>query len=180
MTSSFRRAVSALGGGPARPTSLGGKTVVEVRDDDRIVFEAGTNPEPRLYADVGTSLFADGNGQPLALPSLVGSVVASASISDSVLSLSFTDGATLRCAPSEEYEAWQVVGGFVVVCRPGGEVVVWDDTPPIPLGQLRERDPATASALDEILENSNLPRPIGFPPADKKPSYLWRFHGRGS
>jgi len=50
VTSSFRRAVSALGGGPARPTSLGGKTVVEVRDDDRIVFEAGTNPEPRLYA----------------------------------------------------------------------------------------------------------------------------------
>jgi hypothetical protein len=106
--------------------------------------------------------------------------VASASISDGVLSLSFTDGATLRCAPSEEYEAWQVVGGFVVVCYPGGEVVVWDDTPPIPLGQLRERDPATASALDEIIENSSLPRPREFPPQDKKPSYLSRFLRKGS
>jgi hypothetical protein len=149
---------------------LAGKTVVEIRDGGRIVFEAGTNPEPRLYADTGTSVCTDSKARPLPLQSLVGRMVTSASASEGVLSLAFADGATFRCAPSQEYEAWQVVGSFVVVCCPGGGLIVWDDTPPIPLGQLRERDPAAAAALERMLERFNLPRPTGFPPADGEES----------
>jgi Family of unknown function (DUF6188) len=151
---------------------LVGEVVVEVHDRDRIVFEAGVKPEPRLYADVGPFLCADSEGTPLPVAALVGRTVASASATDGILSLTFADGATLRCEPSAEYEAWQVVGGSpenLVVCMPGGELAVWDDrTPSIPLAQLRERDPAAASALDEMLKQFDLPRPTGFPPeADK-------------
>jgi hypothetical protein len=149
---------------------LAGRTVVEIRDGDRIVFEAGAEPEPRLYADVGSPVFADRDGKTLRMADLMGRTVASGSASSNgVLLLTFTDGATLRCSPNPEYEAWQVVGGkpeSLVVCLPGGELAIWDDTPPIPLDRLRERDPTTAAALDEMLERFNLPRPDGFPPPD--------------
>jgi hypothetical protein len=147
---------------------LVGETVVEVRDGDRIVFEAGPKPEPRLYADVGPSVCADTEGAPLCMEALVGRTVASVSTTDSVLVLTFADGATLRCDPSAEYEAWQVVGGSpenLVVCMPGGELAVWDErTPSISLGQLLERDPAAVSALKEMFKRFDVPRPIGLQP----------------
>jgi hypothetical protein len=146
---------------------LVGKTVSEVRDPGRIVFDAGTEPIPRLYADVGQALCAAADGQPLSLTNLVGHVVASASSRGGVLSLTFRDGVTLRCDPHPEYEAWEVEGGeshSFIVCCPGGELAVWDDAAPVAYGQLRERDPATAAALDELFEQYNLPRPSGYPP----------------
>ncbi len=157
---------------------LAGQTVVEVRDRGRIVFDAGTEPVPRLSAAVGTSLCTDRDGQPVSATNLVGHVVASASSGGGILLLAFASGVTLRCDPDPDYEAWEVEGGkphSFIVCCPGGELAVWDDTAPIPYGQLRERDPATAAALDEMFERSNLPRPGGFPPPNRKPSRRWRF-----
>ncbi len=157
---------------------LAGQTVREVRDVNRIVFDAGTGPAPRLYADVGSPLCTDGDGQSLSVADLVGRVLVSASTSGGILLLTFTDGVTLRCDPDPQYEAWQVEGGeplSVIVCRPGGELTVWDDAALMPYGRLRERDPATAAALDEVFEKSNLPRPGGFPPPHSRPSYLPRF-----
>lgn len=106
-----------------------GQTVVEVRDDDRIVFEAGNEPEPSLYADVGRVVCLDPDGKPLALPELVGRAISQASTTDGTLLVTFTDGATLRTPPDPNHEAWQVVGGTphsLVVCLPGGELAVWD------------------------------------------------------
>ena len=146
---------------------LAGETVDDVRDGGRIVFDAGTEPIPRLYADVGASLCVDDDGQPLTVASLVGHVVASASSGGGILVLTFENRATLRCDPDPQYEAWQVEGGkphSFIVCCPGGELAVWDDAPPIPYDQLRERDPATAAALDEMFERYRLPRPSGYPP----------------
>jgi hypothetical protein len=146
---------------------LVGRTVEEVRDEGRIVFETGAEPLPRLSADVGPALCVDGDGRPQSLTGLVGHVVESASSHGGALVLVFRDGATLRCDPSPEYEAWQVEGGrphSFIVCCPGGELAVWDDTPPIPHSALRERDPDTATALDELFEQYNLPRPGAFPP----------------
>ena len=106
---------------------LVGRTVVEVRNDERVVFEAGTKPEPRLYADVGYAVCLDSSDQPLSIGELVGRTVAEVSTSDGVLRISFADGATLQTEPDPNVEAWQVVGGTpqaLVVCLPGGEVAV--------------------------------------------------------
>jgi hypothetical protein len=119
----------------------------------------------------------------MSVAGLVGHVVASASSSGGILSLTFRDGVTLECDPDPQYEAWQVEGGkphSFIVCCPGGELAVWDDAAPIPYGQLRARDPATAAALDEMFEQSNLPRPSGYPPPDGRPSRPWRLRKRGS
>ncbi len=146
---------------------LVGETVVDVRDE-RIIFDGGAEPEPLLYADVSPSVCVDNDGAPLAVADLVGRAVASASTVGGTLMLTFTDGATLRCAPSEDYEAWQVVGGSpenLVVCMPGGELAAWNErTPSIPHTQLRERDPAAASALDEMIKRFDMPRPTECPP----------------
>ncbi len=42
---------------------LVGRTVVEVRYDERVVFDAGAEPEPRLYADVGDAVCLDEHGR---------------------------------------------------------------------------------------------------------------------
>lgn len=108
---------------------LTGETVVDVQDASRIVFVADTRPEPRLYADVGDCECTDAEGAMLDLSDLTGRTVASATTDGGALTLHFTDGATLRCAPDQNYEAWQVVGGspqHLVVCMPGGELAVWD------------------------------------------------------
>jgi hypothetical protein len=162
---------------------LVGKTVVEIRGD-QVVFEAGTNSAQSLFARVeATPDCADRAGEPLSLADLVGRSVASASAKGGVLRLVFADGATLRCEPDPEYEAWQVEGGHplrLIVCRTRGELSVWDETPPIPYGQLRERAPAWAAAVDEMSKQYNLPLPNGFPPPDKEPSSLWRLLRRDS
>src|SRR5215471_2891548 len=89
---------------------LVGETVIEVRKDYRIVFDVGADPAPRLYADViEPRLCLDSDHQPLSLACLVGRTVASASTAGGVLSLAFTDGATVRCDLFEDFEAWQVV-----------------------------------------------------------------------
>jgi hypothetical protein len=148
---------------------LVGEAVANVQDE-RIVFDAGAEGKPRLYADVGPCVCVDQTGKPLALDALVGRAVASVSTDEGVLTLAFSDGAMLRCDPSEDYEAWQVVGGkpeYFVVCLPGGEVAVWDErTPSIPVSELRESDPAAAAALEQMLDEFGMPRPTGFPPAD--------------
>jgi Family of unknown function (DUF6188) len=156
---------------------LTGEPVREVRDGGRIVFDVGTEPLPRLSAAAGTPLCADGDGRPLTVERLVGRVVASASSSGGILFLTFADGATLRCAPDTQYEAWEVEGGrphSFIVCCPGGELAVWDDEAPIPYEELRERDPATAAALDETFERYDLPRPAGFPPPARRRRFLRR------
>jgi Family of unknown function (DUF6188) len=158
------------------------KRVVEIRGD-QVVFEAGTKPEPLLYARVeATPDCGDRSGRPLSLPDLVGRSVASASAKDGVLLFVFDDGATLRCEPDRSYEAWQVKGRHplsLIVCRAGGELSVWDETPPIPYDQLRERDPATAEALDELFRQYKMPPPVAFPPPEKRRSYLSRWRKRG-
>jgi hypothetical protein len=66
------------------------------------------------------------------LACLVGRTVASASTAGGVLSLAFTDGATVRRDPLEEFEAWQVVctePAVLVICCPGGELAGFDDRP---------------------------------------------------
>lgn len=121
-----------------------GQTVVEVRYDDRIVFDAGGKPEPRLYADVGNAVCLDAERKPLALSELVGRTVAEASTNEGTLGLAFADGVTLRTPPNPQYEAWQVVGGspqHLVVCLPGGELAVWD----------KRHVPSEAEA-DEVVE----------------------------
>jgi hypothetical protein len=158
---------------------LVGRTVAEIRHDNQVVFQAGTDPAPCLFARVeATPDSADRGGAPLSLPDLIGRSVASASAKGGVLLLVFADGATLRCEPSPESEAWQVEGGHplrLIVCRAGGELSVWDETPPIPYGQLRERDPALAATLDDLFRQYNLPPPVGFPPPERKRSRLSRF-----
>src|SRR5919197_5897997 len=89
---------------------LVGETVVDVRDDERLVF-AYAGPESDLYADLGPSVTLDTRGAALPISNLVGHTVAAASTAGGALRLTFTDGSTIRCDPSDEYEAWQVVGG---------------------------------------------------------------------
>jgi uncharacterized protein DUF6188 len=115
---------------------LVGKAVVEIRHGDQVVFEAGANPAPSLFARVEvTPECVDRDGEPLSLSDLIGRSVASASARGGVLLFGFADGASLRCEPDPEFEAWQVEGGHplrLVVCRAGGELSVWNETPPIP------------------------------------------------
>jgi hypothetical protein len=109
---------------------LVGQVVAEVRYADRMVFVAGSRPEPDLYADVGNAEVIDSQGGPITLDGLIGRVVQSASVDpDGTLCLAFNGGASLRCEPDPQYEAWQVVGGdpqTLVVCMPGGELAIWD------------------------------------------------------
>ncbi len=114
---------------------LVGSSVVEVQRNPgggaRIIFDLGDGPAPALYADVGSCLCEDGTGVTRVLTGMVKSVVSDTSTEDGTLMLSFTDGSVLRCAPDPRYEAWEVVGGspqHLVVCQPGGEVVVWDSS----------------------------------------------------
>jgi hypothetical protein len=109
---------------------LVGRTVVEVRYDERVVFDAGAAPEPRLYADVGHAVCLDEHGKRVSVEDLAGRTVADASTNGGVLHIVFTDGATLRSEPDPDVEAWQVVGGrpqSLVVCLPGGELAVVSD-----------------------------------------------------
>jgi hypothetical protein len=157
---------------------------VEIRHGNQIVFEAGTNRAPSIFARVEATPHCAGRaGDPLSLEDLVGRSVASASAKDGVLLFVFADGATLRCDPHSDYEAWQVEGGHplrLIVCPAGGELSVWDETPPIPYAQLRERDPATAGTLDELFRQYNLPPSLGFPPREGKRGHLSRFLRRDS
>jgi len=57
-------------------------------------------------------------------------VVSNSTAEDSgALSLTFSNGTTLRVEPHEMYEAWTVSGphGMKVVGMPGGELAVWSD-----------------------------------------------------
>jgi Family of unknown function (DUF6188) len=110
---------------------LVGRPVSEVRDTSRIVFVDGGGDVPSLYADVGECVCSNVNGEPLAVPHLAGRTVSATSTEAGTLGISFADGATLRCDPDENYEAWEVVGGdpqYLVVCMPGGELAVWDSS----------------------------------------------------
>jgi hypothetical protein len=110
---------------------LVGRTVLEVREDERVIFEIGRTPEPALYADVGASIYEDREGRTVALSAIVGKVVVDTSTAGGTLVLSFADGSRLRSEPDANYEAWHVVGGTpqqLVVCMPGGELAVWDSS----------------------------------------------------
>jgi hypothetical protein len=109
---------------------LVGRTVAEVRYDERVVFDVGAQPEPRLYADVGDAVCLDEHGRRLSVQDLAARIVAEVSTNGGVLHIAFTDGATLRSDPDPDVEAWQVVGGTpqaLVVCLPGGELAVLSD-----------------------------------------------------
>src|SRR4051812_49620085 len=79
-----------------------GRTVVEVRDEERLVFELGPKREPRLYADVGEAVCLDCAREPLGLAGLVDRTVATVSVTDGSLRMAFTDGATLQSDPGPE------------------------------------------------------------------------------
>src|SRR5436190_21593559 len=148
---------------------LVGESVLEIREDYRIVFKASAEPEPRLYVDVaGPCDCVDAEGERLALSDLIGRTVASTSTTSGVLMLVFADGASLRCQPSDDVEAWQVVGGtpaHLVVCTPGGGVSVFGSPNVFPLSEFRERAPGLAAKLDELLETFGMPPPDGYTPA---------------
>lgn len=60
---------------------------------------------------------------------LFGKTVASATAApDGGLHLQFSNGASIRVAPSEQYEAWTITaaGGYRVVSLPGGGLATWD------------------------------------------------------
>jgi hypothetical protein len=146
---------------------LEGEAVREIDSGDRILhFKA----EPDLFVRVEAEPdCADRSGQPISLSDLVGRSVSSASAGNGVLLLVFDDGATLRCGPDPDYESWQVEGGHpspLIVCLPGGQLSVWDETPPVPFAALRETAPEWAAVIDEMGELYNL-RPKGFPPPEK-------------
>ena len=114
---------------------LVGKVVDEIRYSAPgnlwMVFEVGDGVAPALYATLGACVFADSAGNTHDIkpdsPAAVGPILMSV---NGTLDLTFSDGSRLRCAPDDQYEAWQVVGGFpehLVVCTPGGELAVWDD-----------------------------------------------------
>ncbi len=121
---------------------LVGEPIVDVDDDQCLVFVRGPDPAPSLYAGVGRCLVVAADGVESAAEgpdaSLRGKVVARTSTDGGVLVLGFTDRSELRCAPDEDFEAWEVVGGTpqgLVVCLPGGELCVFDErTPPVDLG----------------------------------------------
>ena len=110
---------------------LVGQTVHELRywpGNLRLVFD----PEPSLYADVGTFDYITTSGDKCHVvaeqPSTVGpameiagKTVERVDTAEGVLTLSFADRSALRCAPQERVEAWQVVGGSPIgsssVCR---------------------------------------------------------------
>jgi hypothetical protein len=137
---------------------LVGRTVKEIRystpGDLRIVFDAGDVVEPALYADVGNCTFVDaaGNAHQIApedastvgpVLASVGQAVDSVSTSGGTLELRFSIGGYLRCESHEEYEAWEVVGGspeHLVVCMPGGELAVWDDTTEVGTFEVADSD----------------------------------------
>jgi hypothetical protein len=86
------------------------------------VFRSGEHVEPALFADVGRYTINTPNGRAIeqseSKPSelgetlaLVGARVDAAAVRDAALEIMFSDGRRLRCEPSTEYEAWQVVGG---------------------------------------------------------------------
>lgn len=49
--------------------------------------------------------------------------------SDGTLRLVFANGVVIVVPPDPNYEAWTLEGpaGYLVVCRPGGELAVWQD-----------------------------------------------------
>ncbi|MGH3009931.1 MAG: DUF6188 family protein [Gaiellaceae bacterium] len=161
------------------------QTVREIRSNNQIHFEAREQAESPLFVRVEAPMdCTDRTGEPLSLPDLVERSVAAASTANGVLLLVFADGATLRCEPDPHYESWQVEGGHpssLVICRPGGELSVWDETPPVPYGELRERDPEAAAALDEMCELYKLPLPASFPPPENSGRrWRWRNKRRGA
>jgi hypothetical protein len=81
---------------------LVGRTVVEVRDDERVVFDAGAEPEPRFYADVGNAVCLDEGGEHLSLGDLAGRTVAQVSTERGALRIRFTGGSTLRSDPNPD------------------------------------------------------------------------------
>lgn len=72
-----------------------GKTVAEIRDDNRIVFVRGSRPEPDLYVDVGEPEVVDGAGLAQSIDALVGRTVAAASGDGGMLRLAFDDDSLL-------------------------------------------------------------------------------------
>jgi hypothetical protein len=144
---------------------LVGQMVLEVRygQSVRLVFELGDGPAPALYAALEEEFtYIDAAGHrhdasadhPAKLgPMLqvVGQTVTQATTESATLSLTFSDGSTIRCPPHPDYEAWEVVGGSpqsLVVCLPGdGDLAVFDERTP----------PASPEELEEFI--SRLMRP---------------------
>jgi hypothetical protein len=146
---------------------LRGEEVREIRPRNQIHFTTEEVLFVRVEAEPDC---ADRAGQPLDLSDLVGRSVSSASAVNGMLLLVFDDGATLRCGPDPDYESWQVEGGHpspLIVCLPGGQLSIWDETPPVPYAALRETAPAWAAVIDEMCELYGMPRPTAFPPPEK-------------
>jgi hypothetical protein len=127
---------------------LTGQELVEIRYSlglVRFVFDAGDRVEPALYADLGPFAVTGADGvaelvdpddsstlRPALL--LVGKTIEHAAFEDDgSLTLGFSGDASLRCEPSKDFEAWQVVGGtpqHLIVCVEPGEVSVFGETEP--------------------------------------------------
>ena len=124
---------------------LVGRTISELRysapSNFRMVFDAGDQVEPGLYADLGPFSYVEREGTTHRIvpdnPATVGPALTTlgrsvdfATVEDGVLTLMFSDASQVRCEPNDLYEAWQVVRGVpqhLVVCAPSGELAVWDD-----------------------------------------------------
>jgi Family of unknown function (DUF6188) len=139
----------------------------------RLVFDRPS--EEGSYVDVhrcrlmgiGGPVLIDSAGPPLdtaPILQILKESVVGATAADGVLTLTFANGLKLEALPDEEHESWTVSGPETfVICGPGGEIDVFGEA--IPLHELRDRDPAAAAAVDEMLERFDMPRPRGFPPS---------------
>lgn len=88
---------------------------------------------PFVLADLGPTLELDPTVPKSLGPAfaLLGATVTSAKVSaEGRLALAFNDRRAMAIAPSERFEAWQLIGprGIKVVCRAGGGVSIWGET----------------------------------------------------
>jgi len=83
--------------------------------------------------------YPDGSGGPhardsgavvLALLSVLDQRVSAVTLTGGQLSVSFEAGLTIRVEPVQHYESWQINSddGLLIVCTPGGDLVVWYPT----------------------------------------------------
>ena len=106
---------------------IGSSVLLELSGDRFVRIES-----PFVLVAEGTTVSLapeDDPGEEFApVRTLVGqSIVASKAGDEGRLSLTFDGGARLEVPPDADYEAWNIAGpnGYMVVCTPGGELMVW-------------------------------------------------------
>ena len=101
-----------------------------IADDSAGSFEVRIE-QPFVVAGSDGEVRLDPEGDPQqmapALRVLRRTVEQAIAFKDGGLELTFDDGAVLRVAAGEDYEAWNIVGpgGLRLVSMPGGELAIW-------------------------------------------------------